>query len=349
NGGQDIYTSTSGTPPVPTASFSLIGVVTGSGITPDATDLVGANPMLGPLQNNGGPTGTPTMAPAFNSPVIDQGKAFGSTTDGRGLARPVDLPGYPNATGGDGSDIGAVELQAYEVVPVVSGLSASSGTAGTPVVISGTRLSTAVGVLFGSTPATFKANSSGQLVATVPAGAGTVDVRVITPGGESSVVATDKFTYPTAVTPPVTPPASQVTSAKFGNQTITLTTPSLSACTAKTSKLSAKLTSAAVAGSKATKLRFSSAGFFIDRGVKHVKKKTEHLKHGKTKKITVTTYTANTVVHHVPATVSLKLTSLKSGSHTLKVVVSYRETVTKHHHKKTVTVTKTISSKFKVC
>jgi len=65
-----------------------------------------ANPQLGPLQDNGGPTST--MKPLAGSPVIDQGDSGGITTDQRGFPRPADQPGTPNA--GDGSDIGAVEV-----------------------------------------------------------------------------------------------------------------------------------------------------------------------------------------------------------------------------------------------
>lgn len=344
-GGSDIDTSTGAGAPTPTAEFSLIGSLTGSGITAASSDLVGMNPLLGSLQNNGGSTST--MAPAINSPVIDKGNSEGLTTDERGLARPVDLPGYPNAAGGDGADIGAVELQASEVAPTVVGLSSTSGAAGTPVTILGLQLSTATQVLFGSTAAKFTVNGSGQPVAIAPAGvAGTVDVRVVTPGGESAAVAADKFTFPAQLTPTPTP-TPNLTTATFGNQQIALATPSLAACTASTSPLSATLASSAL--SHGTKLKFSSAGFFLDRGIKHVKKKTEHLKHGKTKHVTVTTYTANVTVHHVPVTVSLSLTGLKAGSHTLKVVISYTEKVTKHHKTKTETVTKTISSKFNVC
>ena len=69
------------------------------------------DPLLGPLQDNGGPT--PTMAPAAASPAIDHGAAFGLMTDQRGVERPIDLPSIPNATavGADSSDIGAFELQ----------------------------------------------------------------------------------------------------------------------------------------------------------------------------------------------------------------------------------------------
>ena len=53
------------------------------------------------------------MAPAANSPAVDQGAAFGLTTDQRGVLRPIDFPTIPNSTaaGADGSDIGAFELQ----------------------------------------------------------------------------------------------------------------------------------------------------------------------------------------------------------------------------------------------
>jgi hypothetical protein len=69
---------------------------------------------LGPLRDNGGPVDT--RAPNITSPAIDQGTAMGSTSDGRGRTRPYDNPAISNASGGDGSDIGAVELQPPIVV-----------------------------------------------------------------------------------------------------------------------------------------------------------------------------------------------------------------------------------------
>jgi hypothetical protein len=76
-----------------------------------AGDQVNRDPLLGPLQSNGGPT--QTMAPALGSPAIDQGRSFGLTGDQRGIVRPIDLPSIPNsaAAGADGSDVGAVEFQ----------------------------------------------------------------------------------------------------------------------------------------------------------------------------------------------------------------------------------------------
>ena len=72
-----------------------------------ASDQQKADPLLGPLQNNGGPTYT--HFPRTKSPIIDQGKAVASL-DQRGESRPVDLSFYANG-GGDASDIGAVEVQ----------------------------------------------------------------------------------------------------------------------------------------------------------------------------------------------------------------------------------------------
>lgn len=75
-------------------------------------DIVDADPQLGPLTANGGPT--LTMLPAPTSPLVDAGAAFGLTTDERGLPRPVDDQQIVNsaAPGADGAEIGAVELPA---------------------------------------------------------------------------------------------------------------------------------------------------------------------------------------------------------------------------------------------
>lgn len=64
---------------------------------------------LGPLQNNGGPA--PTHALLAGSVAIDQGHSSGLTTDQRGETRPCDNASIANATGGDGADIGAFEVQ----------------------------------------------------------------------------------------------------------------------------------------------------------------------------------------------------------------------------------------------
>lgn len=72
-------------------------------------DQVNTDPLLGPLAENGGPT--PTMALSPTSPAVDKGSAFGLGADQRSVLRPIDFPAIANAAGGDGSDIGAFELQ----------------------------------------------------------------------------------------------------------------------------------------------------------------------------------------------------------------------------------------------
>jgi uncharacterized protein len=68
------------------------------------------DPLLGPLGANGGPT--PTHVPLPGSPALDKGGASSSlSADQRGLPRPYDIPTLPAASGGNHSDIGAVEIQ----------------------------------------------------------------------------------------------------------------------------------------------------------------------------------------------------------------------------------------------
>jgi hypothetical protein len=72
------------------------------------TDASPIDPQLGPLQMNGG--FMPTHALLWGSPAIDQGKCFGVHTDQRGRHRPYIYSSIPRPHGGDGSDIGAFEL-----------------------------------------------------------------------------------------------------------------------------------------------------------------------------------------------------------------------------------------------
>jgi hypothetical protein len=89
---------------------------TGFGNTGDQLGTSGApkNPDLGALKDNGGPVDT--KAPNSGSPLIDQGKVLGAANDARTRSRPYDNPNISNAVGGDGADIGAVEVQAPTVV-----------------------------------------------------------------------------------------------------------------------------------------------------------------------------------------------------------------------------------------
>jgi hypothetical protein len=96
-------------------NFNLIGNNAGATITPQPADQIGTpgspiDPLLGPLQNNGGPT--ETQALLSGSPAIDKGNSSGLSTDQRGFQRPVVYGGITPPPGGDYSDIGAFEVQA---------------------------------------------------------------------------------------------------------------------------------------------------------------------------------------------------------------------------------------------
>jgi hypothetical protein len=110
------------------AGFNLIGKRDGSTGFTAATDQTGTiasplDPMLDTagLHENGGPTRT--IAILVGSPAIDKGTSTGLTgnlpTDlrGAGFSRTFDDPSIANASGGDGTDIGAFELQMPSPAP----------------------------------------------------------------------------------------------------------------------------------------------------------------------------------------------------------------------------------------
>lgn len=92
-------------------SYSLVEAAGDAPLTqnPGGSSIVGADPQLGGLADNGGPT--LTHLPARTSPAIDAGNSPARLTlDQRDLIRLVDTDAA-NPPGGDGTDIGAVELE----------------------------------------------------------------------------------------------------------------------------------------------------------------------------------------------------------------------------------------------
>jgi CSLREA domain-containing protein len=92
--------------------YNLIGSADNSTGFTEPTDQTGTydfplDPMLGPMQDNGGET--ETMAVRYGSLALDRGHGFGHVYDQRRSRRPVDTV-LPNAAGGDGADIGAFEV-----------------------------------------------------------------------------------------------------------------------------------------------------------------------------------------------------------------------------------------------
>jgi CSLREA domain-containing protein len=114
NGARNIQTETQGGGPITINSlgFNLTNEDTG-GHFDQATDLVGVDPRLGPLTNNGGQTESHALM--GGSPALDAGVRTGYQRDQRGQLRAFDAPGVDTASGSDGSDIGALEMQAIVV------------------------------------------------------------------------------------------------------------------------------------------------------------------------------------------------------------------------------------------
>ena len=95
--------------------YNFITDLAGTTITGEnATDTTGADPQLAALIDTGDYLSA--RSPANGSPVLDAGRStLGTailTDDQRGFSRPSDLPTIANATGSDGTDIGAVEATA---------------------------------------------------------------------------------------------------------------------------------------------------------------------------------------------------------------------------------------------
>ncbi|MEQ1641880.1 MAG: choice-of-anchor Q domain-containing protein [Pyrinomonadaceae bacterium] len=121
--------------------FNLIGnpgtAINGSGFVNGVnSDQVGSpaaplNPQLDPngLQNNGGPTKTILLLPT--SPAIDKGIAGGLTTDQRGVGfgRTFDNILISPASGGDNTDIGAIEMRPAPPTPTPTATPTNTPTA----------------------------------------------------------------------------------------------------------------------------------------------------------------------------------------------------------------------------
>ncbi len=130
-------------------------------------------------------------------------------------------------TGSGGTSNGVTYT--YAGVPALTAIAPNTGptTGGTTVVITGTGLSTATAVNFGATPATsFIVNSDTQITAVTPAGTGTVQVTVTTPGGTSNGVAFTYVAVPALTT--LVPNAGPVT----GGTTVVITGTNLTGATA---------------------------------------------------------------------------------------------------------------------
>ena len=115
----------------------------------------------------------------------------------------------PSAMVGDNSGQGAAYI--FVQPPAVTGVTRGGPTSGgTTVAITGSAFTGATAVDFGSVPAKhFTVVSATLITATSPAGTGTVNVTVTTPGGTSVISSADQFTYAAAAAPRLPPSVRQ--------------------------------------------------------------------------------------------------------------------------------------------
>jgi hypothetical protein len=175
------------------------GAANSCGFSAAQNDVVEADPQLGPLQPNGGPTDTEAItasSPAYHQIPVAQCPA----TDQRGQSR-------PQPSDSPTCDIGSFEaVPAAPSTPTVSAVSPSSGpvAGGTSITITGTGFIAGARVVIGQGSGT-----SGAIAATVTsiaptsitattgggAKAGTFNVFVTTSGGTSTGNSHSGFTY----------------------------------------------------------------------------------------------------------------------------------------------------------
>ncbi|AVF40216.1 autotransporter outer membrane beta-barrel domain-containing protein [Pandoraea apista] len=158
-------------------------------------------------------------APATGFTVISATQIT-ATSPARGSAGTVDVT-VTTPTGTSATTLG--DQFTYVAPPTVTSISPASGPAAgaTQVTISGSGFTRATLVKFGSTSASgFTVNSDTSITVQAPAGAGIVDVTVVSPGGTSAIVGADKFTYIGAPTVTGVSPTSGPT---LGNTAVTIT------------------------------------------------------------------------------------------------------------------------------
>jgi hypothetical protein len=178
--------------------------ISGSGFTGATNVLFGANAALTYTVNSD--TSITALSPLAAAGTIDVTVTTGNGTSATGSA---DHFSYTADSG----------------TPAISGISPSTGptSGGTTVIISGTNLTGATEVLFGTAAApSFTVVSATEIDASSPLlAAGTVDITVVTFGGISSTSSADQFTAQSVL--PTVSGLSQNTGSTAGGTTISLT------------------------------------------------------------------------------------------------------------------------------
>ena len=210
------------------AAFSASSIATGAygAVWSPKPKILSATPASGP--NAGGTTVTITGA-GFGSPGASPTPAVGATFDS-GAATSIThvddttlIVTTPAGTAGSvpvgvtsnayaASTMSNTMAGAFTYIgagPTISGVAPATGSTvgGESVVITGSAMSGATAVRFGSTSASFSINSPTQITATTPAStAGLVDIVVSTPSGDDTEVGAFTYVAPGPSPSPTPPP-----------------------------------------------------------------------------------------------------------------------------------------------
>lgn len=113
------------------------------------------------------------------------------------VVTPANDPGVVDAVGGyEGGTTAAFAFEYFQATGI-TGVTPGSGGTGTEVTITGDCFTGATAVRFGTTDASYRVLSDTTIVATAPAGSGTVDVSVVGAGECGTAVVDDAFRYTT--------------------------------------------------------------------------------------------------------------------------------------------------------
>ena len=146
--------------------------------------------------------------------------------------------------------------------PVIVSLSPSSGSVGTPVLISGSGFSGATSVSFNGTNAAFVVDNSSQITATVPAGATSGTITVITPCG--TAVSPVAFTVTTS---PITLNLTVLIEGFYTGGGLMNGVLSPSVCDTVTVKLANAISPYAFAATQKSTVNTSGQGSFVFTGI----------------------------------------------------------------------------------
>jgi uncharacterized repeat protein (TIGR03803 family) len=189
-----------GTNACPNGCGTVFTITPGGALTTlhsfDGTD--GANTYAGLVQatngnfygtmSNGGPIGAGTIFTITPSGMLTTLQSF-DLTDGAnpnaGLVQDTNGTFYGTTGTGGANSVGTIFSLSVGLGPFVA-TQLASGQVGAAVKILGTNLTGATSVTFNGTPATFKVKSKSEITTTVPTGATTGTVQVVTPGGTLS-------------------------------------------------------------------------------------------------------------------------------------------------------------------